>query len=95
MLSQTRSTFSPTFVPQTPTAYRGVALCWYECIRDFAYEYQMLPQVFRMPGFICYFLLFYHVRLQYLVPVVACRLQYDCRTIPCLLPLLHDDVVSL
>ena len=48
-----------------------------------------------MRGFLRSFLLFYQLRLQYVVHVVACRIQYDDMTLHCLLLLLHNDVVSL
>ena len=39
-----------------------------------------------------FFLLSYHFRPQYVLPVLSCRIQFDCITFYCLIPLLHNDV---
>ena len=53
------------------------------------------PPVFRIRGFLRHFLLFCHLRLQYVVLTVACRIQYDGMTLHCQLPLPHNDAASL
>ena len=49
----------------------------------------MLPPASRKPGFFCHSHLFYHLRLEYVVPVIACRIQYDGMTFHCLLCYLY------
>ena len=43
----------------------------------------------------CVFSFSYLLRLEYVVPVVACRIQYDCMTLHCLIPLVYEYCITI
>ena len=44
-----------------------------------------VPPAFLVRGFLCPFVLFHHLRLPYVAPAVACRIQYNGMKSHCLL----------